>query len=205
MVASNLYKDGLRSLLYQGQKFPGLTGPSNNVGKQPKSNGEFYAHVEMLVVADTQVMASDDKMQKLKGKKDNLLCGKNPTSSQRFVQPSTHNPSTLQLSTQPPSTRYPSTSFADLDSEIVKVAWIFRDDKGNTILHSRHAFSNVGTRREDELIAIQWAVRDIINTRQQRIILDSSCALAKDTFLNKTEFGEYLPLTNDINLLLRNL
>lgn len=90
-------------------------------------------------------------------------------------------------------------------SRQVKVAWIFRDDKGNTILHSRHAFSNVGTRREDELIAIQWAVRDIINTRQQRIILDSSCALAKDTFLNKTEFGEYLPLTNDINLLLRNL
>ncbi|KAH0862317.1 hypothetical protein HID58_079528, partial [Brassica napus] len=90
---------------------------------------------------------------------------------------------------------YSSVSvLAKAKDDDVKVAWIFRDDKGNTILHSRHAFSNVGTRREDELIAIQWAVRDIINTRQQRIILDSSCALAKDTIfllqMTSTSFCE---------------
>lgn len=58
-------------------------------------------------------------------------------------------------------------------------AWILRDDKGKTILHSRSAFSNVETQREAELIAFQWAVRDMINTRQQRINFELSSAFGK--------------------------
>ncbi|KAF3501513.1 hypothetical protein F2Q69_00039526 [Brassica cretica] len=38
----------------------------------------------------------------------------------------------------------------------------------------------------------------MINTHQQRIIFESSCALARDTFLNPMEFSALLPLTNDI-------
>ncbi|KAH0871951.1 hypothetical protein HID58_069313 [Brassica napus] len=41
------------------------------------------------------------------------------------------------------------------------VGWILRDDKGTTILHSRLAFSNVGSQKEAELMAIQWAVSSV--------------------------------------------
>lgn len=84
-------------------------------------------------------------------------------------------------------------------------AWILRDDKGKTILHSRRSLHGVGSEREAELLTVQWVVDDMINTHQQRIIFESSCALARDTFLNPMEFRALLPLTNDISCRLHKL
>lgn len=84
-------------------------------------------------------------------------------------------------------------------------AWILQDDKGKTILHSRRSLHGVGSEREAELLTVQWVVDDMINTHQQRIIFESLCALARDTFLNPMEFRALLPLTNDINCRLHML
>lgn len=73
------------------------------------------------------------------------------------------------------------------------VAWILHDDKGKPILHSRRAFSNVETKREAELMAMHWAVSDMINTRQQRILFESTCTLARETFLNPSGFIQHQP------------
>lgn len=88
------------------------------------------------------------------------------------------------------------------------VGWILRDDKGTTILHSRLAFSNVGSQKEAELMAIQWAVCDMVYTRQQKIIFESSCVLARDVLtasVESAESAEWRHLRTDIHLHLRAL
>lgn len=74
-----------------------------------------------------------------------------------------------------------------------------RDEKGTTILHSMRAFSNIGTREEAELRAINWAVCDMVSTRQQKIIFESSCVLARDILIAPSEFSEMGHFTNDIH------
>ncbi|KAL0722591.1 hypothetical protein Bca4012_037190 [Brassica carinata] len=51
----------------------------------------------------------------------------------------------------------------------------------------------VESKREAELIAMQWAVRDMVNIRQQRIVFESSCVLARDTFLYLPSHVEHTP------------
>ncbi|KAH0858550.1 hypothetical protein HID58_086811, partial [Brassica napus] len=85
------------------------------------------------------------------------------------------------------------------------VAWILRDNKGKAILHSRHAFSNVESQRDAELIGLQWGVKYMVNTHQRNIIFDSSCALARDTFLNMANYMEHVLITNDIKYMLCSL
>ncbi|KAH0884062.1 hypothetical protein HID58_060158 [Brassica napus] len=84
-------------------------------------------------------------------------------------------------------------------------AWILRDDKGRGILHSRRAFSNVESKREAELLAMQWAVRDMVSTRQPRIVFESSCDQARDTFMNLPSYVEHPSVVNEILLHLRSL
>ena len=74
-----------------------------------------------------------------------------------------------------------------------------RDEKGTTILHSMRAFSNIGTIEEAELRAINWAVCDMVSTRQQKIIFESSCVLARDILIAPSEFSEMGHFTNDIH------
>ena len=85
------------------------------------------------------------------------------------------------------------------------VAWILRDNKGKAILHSRRAFSNVKSQRDAELLGLQWAVKDMVNTHQHNIIFDSSCGLARDTFLNISNHIEQAPITNEIKYMLCSL
>ncbi|KAF3524248.1 hypothetical protein F2Q69_00047239 [Brassica cretica] len=85
------------------------------------------------------------------------------------------------------------------------VAWILRDNKGKPTLHSRRSFSNVETKREAELMAIHWAVSDMINTRQQRILFESNCALAKETFLNPSGFYQHQHIMYETSSRLRHL
>ncbi|KAF2536015.1 hypothetical protein F2Q68_00020587 [Brassica cretica] len=85
------------------------------------------------------------------------------------------------------------------------VAWILRDNKGKAILHSRRAFSNVESQRDAELIGLQWGVKYMVNTHQRNIIFDSSCALARDTFLNIANYMEHVLITNDIKYMLCSL
>ena len=84
-------------------------------------------------------------------------------------------------------------------------AWILRDDKGRGILHSRRAFSNVESKREAELLAMQWAVRDMVSTRQPRIVFESSCDQERDTFMNLPSYVEHPSVVNEILLHLRSL
>ncbi|KAF2565617.1 hypothetical protein F2Q68_00025630 [Brassica cretica] len=86
-----------------------------------------------------------------------------------------------------------------------EAAWILRDDKGRGILHSRRAFSNVESKREAELLAMQWAVRDMVSTRQPRIVFESSCDQARDTFMNLPSYVEHPSVVNEILLHLRSL
>lgn len=79
------------------------------------------------------------------------------------------------------------------------VAWVLRDDKSKPILHSRRVFSNIGSQREAEFKALQWAVSDVINTRQQRVMFESTCALARETFLNPPRFPLHQSLMYDIS------
>ncbi|KAF3521026.1 hypothetical protein DY000_02059795 [Brassica cretica] len=85
------------------------------------------------------------------------------------------------------------------------IAWILRDNKGKPTLHSRRSFSNVETKREAELMAIHWAVSDMINTRQQRILFESNCALAKETFLNPSGFYQHQHIIYETSSRLRHL
>ncbi|CAG7906352.1 unnamed protein product, partial [Brassica rapa] len=85
------------------------------------------------------------------------------------------------------------------------VAWILRDNKGKPILHSRRSFTNVETKREAELMAIHWAVSDMTNTRQQRILFESNCALAKETFLNPSGFYQHQHIMYETSARLRHL
>ncbi|KAF3557272.1 hypothetical protein F2Q69_00013556 [Brassica cretica] len=84
-------------------------------------------------------------------------------------------------------------------------AWILRDDKGRGILHRRRAFSNVESKREAELLAMQWAVRDMVSTRQPRIVFESSCDQARHTFMNLPSYVEHPTVVNEILLHLRSL
>lgn len=61
-------------------------------------------------------------------------------------------------------------------------AWILHDDQGKTItiLHSRRAFSLLNSDREEKLCALHWAIKDMVYTRQHRIIFESSCFLARE-------------------------
>lgn len=63
----------------------------------------------------------------------------------------------------------------------------------------------VESKREAELIAMQWAVRDMVNIRQQRIVFESSCVLARDTFLYLPSHVEHTPRVNDIHYILLSL
>ncbi|KAF2556814.1 hypothetical protein F2Q68_00014043 [Brassica cretica] len=54
-------------------------------------------------------------------------------------------------------------------------------------------------------MAIHWAVSDMINTRQQRILFESNCALAKETFLNPSGFYQHQHIMYEISARLRHL
>nr|VDD61157.1 unnamed protein product [Brassica oleracea] len=54
-------------------------------------------------------------------------------------------------------------------------------------------------------MAIHWAVSDMINTRQQRILFESNCALAKETFLNPSGFYQHQHIIYETSSRLRHL
>ncbi|KAF3591025.1 hypothetical protein DY000_02023882 [Brassica cretica] len=54
------------------------------------------------------------------------------------------------------------------------------------------------TREEAELRAINWAVC-VVSTRQQKIIFESSCVLARDILIAPSEFSKMGHFTNDIH------
>lgn len=85
------------------------------------------------------------------------------------------------------------------------VGWILRDDKGTTLLHSRRAFSNVESKKSAELMAMQWAVSDMVSTRQQKIIFESSCVLARQALTAPDVCAEWRHLRMDIQLRLSAL
>lgn len=107
-----------------------------------------------------------------------------------------------QLWTKPPSgLRKCNVGVSWINPHVnCRVAWIVQNDKGKAILHCRRAFSNVESQRDAELLTFQWVVKDMVNTRQRMIIFESSCALARDTFLNSSSYEEHIPITNDIEL-----
>lgn len=86
----------------------------------------------------------------------------------RYTKPLRRRYSALSLWTRPPPGYLKcniGVSWVN-NHDMCGVGWILRDDKGTTILHSRLAFSNVGSQKEAELMAIQWAVCDMVYTRQ---------------------------------------
>ncbi|XP_048634083.1 uncharacterized protein LOC106373132 [Brassica napus] len=91
------------------------------------------------------------------------------------------------------------------NQDMCGVGWILRDDKGTTLLHSRRAFSNVESKKSAELMAMQWAVSDMVYTRQQKIIFEFSCVLARQALTAPNEFVEWRYLRTDIHLRLRDL
>ncbi|KAH0862399.1 hypothetical protein HID58_079610 [Brassica napus] len=54
-------------------------------------------------------------------------------------------------------------------------------------------------------MAMQWAVSDMVSTRQQKIIFESSCVLARQTLTAPAESTDWRHLRTDIQLRLRAL
>lgn len=84
-------------------------------------------------------------------------------------------------------------------------AWILRDDQGKPILHSRRAFSNLNSEREAELVGLHWAISDMIAIRRQKVIFESSNALARESVMQPADYKELHGLLEGINRQLSRL
>lgn len=55
--------------------------------------------------------------------------------------------------------------------KLLGVAWIVRDYKGDTLLHSRRSFANVQTQQEAKMIALCWSLESMVSHRLDNIII----------------------------------
>lgn len=58
----------------------------------------------------------------------------------------------------------------DKSKERVGAGWVFRNERGVVLCHSRRAFSSVGNREDAKLIVVKWAIESMRSQRLSKII-----------------------------------
>ncbi|CAD5329073.1 unnamed protein product [Arabidopsis thaliana] len=62
-------------------------------------------------------------------------------------------------------------------NSLAGVAWVLRNDRGNVLMHSRRAFSNISSFLEAQFLSIVWAVEGMVSHHVNRVVFGVEAAV----------------------------
>jgi len=62
-------------------------------------------------------------------------------------------------------------------TRLAGVAWVLRNDRGNVLMHSRRAFSNISSFLEAQFLSIVWAVESMVSHHVNRVVFGVEAAV----------------------------
>lgn len=84
-------------------------------------------------------------------------------------------------------------------------SWITRNHQGQSLHHSRRAYSEVPSKRRAELLSLFWAVESMVNMKQKNVLFESSSTDLRETLLHPELYPEVYSLLDAIAAMLQRL
>ncbi|KAF3551728.1 hypothetical protein DY000_02003001 [Brassica cretica] len=82
---------------------------------------------------------------------------------------------------------------------------ILRNDRGETLLHSRRAYANPVSEIHAALLSLLWAVESMMHLRQRRVIFEFSLAGLRDALSLPESYPQFLCLFEDLQSMLNRM
>lgn len=77
-------------------------------------------------------------------------------------------------------------------------AWILRDEKGKTLVHSRRSYSYMQSKTESELWSMLWAVESMHFLHKTNVIFEASSEGTREVLTNPTLFPQFSRIIHTI-------